>query len=59
MGPQIRTWFEITDTAYEGHENPYPTADELAQFTDAFLMKLEDSSPKDQNHLVDLLEELV
>ena len=59
MGPQIRTWFEIPDTAYEGHENPSPTADELAQFTDAFLMKLEDSSPKDQNHLVDLLEELV
>ena len=59
MGPRIKNWLEISDDTYRGHENTSPTAHDAAAFTDFVLTKIEDSTPTDADHLVDLLEELV
>jgi len=59
MGPKLRTWFQVPDTSYRGHDNTSPTADDIANFTDAVLKHLQEFSPRDADHLVDLIEELV
>lgn len=59
MGPKLRSWLSVPEHDYKGHENTSPTAEDVAMFTDAFLLQLEDSSPNNSDQLVDLLEELV
>jgi Tetratricopeptide repeat len=59
MGPNMRGWLNISLDVYKGHENTSPTAEAVATFSDAVLEHLEDSSPKNMDQLVDLLEELV
>ena len=59
MGPHIRKWLSVDEKAYSGFDNTSPSVEDIATFTDSFILKLEDQSPKNQDHLVDLLEELV
>lgn len=59
MGPKLRAWFQVPDTSYRGHNNTSPTAEDIANFTDALLKHLQELSPRDADHLVDLIEELV
>lgn len=59
MGPHIREWLAIPAESYKGDENTSPSASDVANFTDAFLRHLEDATPNNSDHLVDILEELV
>jgi tetratricopeptide (TPR) repeat protein len=59
MGPNVRGWLNISPEDYSGAENPSPSADAVANFTDVVLEQLENTSPNNMNHLVDLLEEFV
>ncbi len=59
MGPHLRQWFSISQADYRGFENTTPTAEDLASFSENFLDSLEDRSPQNENHFVDILEELV
>lgn len=59
MGPNTRKWMSVDEQSYRGHENSSPSPDQIASFTDAFLRQLEEKSPKNRDHLVDLIEELV
>ncbi len=59
MGPNVRGWLNVSPEAYKGNENTSPSAEAVANFTDVVLEQLENSSPQNKGHLVDLLEELV
>lgn len=59
MGPNLRDWFGVGAGEYKGAENSAPGAEQLANFSDQFLQSLEDKTPKNAPHLVDILEELV
>jgi tetratricopeptide (TPR) repeat protein len=59
MGPNLRKWVLRQGDNYEGHSNTTPSAGEIAEFTDFMLQFLEDASPSNSNHLVDIIEELV
>ena len=59
MGPHLRQWFGLSATQYKGAETESVSAELISAFSDKFLATLEDTTPKNQNHLVDILEELV
>ncbi len=59
MGPAVRDWLKIPESTYSGFENPSPTGEHVALFTDAILDSFENKSPRDESQLVTLLEELV
>lgn len=59
MGPNLRQWFGISQSDYRGFDNTLPTAEELACFSEIFLVSLEERTPQNENHFVDILEELV
>ena len=59
MGPNVRGWLNVSPEAYRGDQNTSPTAEAVANFIDVVLEQLETTSPKNREHLVDLLEELV
>lgn len=59
MGPHLREWFGLSATEYKGAETENISSEQLATFSEAFLESLEDGTPKNQNHLVDILEELI
>jgi tetratricopeptide (TPR) repeat protein len=59
MGPNLRNWFALTETSYRGMNNTTPSATDIASFTDIFMQSLEDKSPRNSDHFVDIIEELV
>lgn len=59
MGPNVRGWLNVSPEDYRGDQNTSPTAEAVADFIDVVLEQLETTSPKNREHLVDLLEELV
>jgi len=59
MGPKLRAWFGISEDQYKGYENVTPSPEHLALFSEGFIQSLEEKSPKNADHLVDVLEELV
>jgi tetratricopeptide (TPR) repeat protein len=59
MGPNLRSWFGLNASQYKGTENSAPSADQVANFSQVFVQSMEDNTPKNPAHLVDILEELV
>ena len=59
MGPQMRAWLGVSDQEYVGDRTANPSAEHLASFSERVLQRLEDATPRNSDHLVDLIEELV
>jgi tetratricopeptide (TPR) repeat protein len=59
MGPQMRNWLGISEQQYCGHLSGSPTAEQIASFSQHVVQHLEDATPRNTEHLVDLIEELV
>lgn len=59
MGPHVRAWLGITENQYQGDKNTSPSAEQFTAFSERILEHLEEETPNNAEHLVDLLEELV
>jgi tetratricopeptide (TPR) repeat protein len=55
----MREWLGVAASDYCGERTENPSAEQVATFSEWVVTHMEDSTPKDADHLTDLLEELV